>query len=225
MATVREARRGPAARDRQWDDAGLTGAVHAAQAGDEDAFRHVYRALQPMLLRYVRTLVGGTDAEDVMSETWLHIARDLGTFRGNAEGFRGWAAKVARNRALDHLRRSGRRPLIGGDENDLRDLPSVSDTADEALESISTERALALIASLPPEQGEAVLLRVVLGLDAKHAGRVLGKRPGAVRVCAYRGVRRLAEVLRTSRAPRPAMGRAAMQEDNGRASEIGRAHV
>ncbi|MGW7001227.1 RNA polymerase sigma factor, partial [Streptomyces sp. NPDC054933] len=175
---MREARRGPAARDRHWDDAALTDAVHAAQAGDEDAFRRVYRAMHPMLLRYVWTVVGAADAEDVMSETWLHIARDIATFRGNAEGFRGWAAKVARNRALDYLRRAGRRPQIGGDEGDLRALPSTSDTAGEALESLSTDRALELIASLPREQGEAVLLRVVLGLDAKHAGRVLGKRPG-----------------------------------------------
>ncbi|MDF2258568.1 RNA polymerase sigma factor [Streptantibioticus ferralitis] len=210
---MREASRGPTARDRQRDAAALSDAVHAAQAGDEEAFRRLYRAVHPMLLRYVRTLVGGADAEDVMSEAWLHIARDLGSFRGNAEGFRGWAAKVARNRALDHLRRTGRRPLIGGDESDLRELPSNSDTADEALETISTQRALALIASLPREQGEAVLLRVVLGLDAKHAGRVLGKRPGAVRVCAYRGVRRLAEVLRTGRTPQPVLGRASMQED------------
>jgi RNA polymerase sigma-70 factor (ECF subfamily) len=45
---------------------------------------------------------------------------------------------------------------------------------------------------LPREQAEAVFLRVVVGLDAKTAARVLGKRPGAVRTSAYRGVRRLA---------------------------------
>lgn len=210
---MHEARRGPAVRDREWDDAALTDAVRAARSGDEDAFRHLYRALHPMLLRYVRTLVGGDDAEDVMSEAWLHIARDLGTFRGDGAGFRGWAAKVARNRALDHLRRAGRRPVIGGDESDLRDLPSLADTAGEALESISTDRALELIGSLPREQGEAILLRVVLGLDAKHAGQVLGKRPGAVRVCAHRGLRRLAEVLRVGRPARSGLGRAATLED------------
>lgn len=210
---MREARRGPVARARQWDELALTHAVHAAQAGDEDAFRRVYRAMHPMLLRYVRTLVGGTEAEDVMSEAWLHIARDLTTFRGNAEGFRGWAARVARNRALDHLRSAGRRPQIGGDESDLQDLPSASDTAHEALTSVSTGRALELIASLPRDQAEAVLLRVVLGLDAKHAGRVLGKRPGTVRVCAYRGLRKLAELLRTGHTPQLAEGRAALQEN------------
>ncbi|MGW5234218.1 sigma factor-like helix-turn-helix DNA-binding protein, partial [Streptomyces nodosus] len=40
-----------------------------------------------------------------------------------------------------------------------------------------------------------VLLRVVVGLDAPAAARVLGKRPGAVRTAAHRGLRRLAREL------------------------------
>jgi RNA polymerase sigma-70 factor (ECF subfamily) len=45
---------------------------------------------------------------------------------------------------------------------------------------------------LPPDQAEAVLLRAVVGLDAGTAARVLGKRPGAIRTAAYRGLRTLA---------------------------------
>jgi RNA polymerase sigma-70 factor, ECF subfamily len=48
---------------------------------------------------------------------------------------------------------------------------------------------------LPPDQAEAVLLRAVLGLDAQTAARILGKRPGAVRTAAYRGLRTLAREL------------------------------
>jgi RNA polymerase sigma-70 factor (ECF subfamily) len=48
---------------------------------------------------------------------------------------------------------------------------------------------------LPTQQAEAVLLRVVMGLDAETVGRILGKRPGAVRTAAYRGLRRLAALL------------------------------
>jgi RNA polymerase sigma-70 factor (ECF subfamily) len=48
---------------------------------------------------------------------------------------------------------------------------------------------------LPPDQAEAVLLRAVLGLDAQTAGHVLGKRPGAIRTAAYRGLRTLARQL------------------------------
>ncbi|GGV80609.1 DNA-directed RNA polymerase sigma-70 factor [Streptomyces griseoloalbus] len=177
------------------DDAELTAAVRAAQDGDETAFRTVYRAVHPRLLGYVRTLVGEPDAEDVTSEAWLQIARDLERFTGDADRFRGWAARIARNRALDHVRMRGRRPAIGGDETELTGRAAESDTAGEAIEALATDRAFSLIARLPQDQAEAVVLRVVVGLDAKTAAETLGKRPGAVRTAAHRGLKRLAELL------------------------------
>lgn len=182
------------------DDAGLTAAVLAAQDGDEDAFRTVYRAVQPRLLGYIRTLVGEPDAEDVASESWLQIARDLDRFSGDADRFRGWAARIARNRALDHLRMRGRRPSTGGDETELSEKPAESDTAAEAIEALATGRTMSLIAQLPQDQAEAVVLRVVVGLDAKSAAQTLGKRPGAVRTAAHRGLKRLSELLRADSA-------------------------
>ncbi|WP_026328230.1 RNA polymerase sigma factor [Streptomyces sulphureus] len=182
----------------QGDDAQLTAAVRAAQNGDEDAFRTVYRAVHPRLLGYVRTLVPEADAEDVTSEAWLQIARDLARFHGDGDRFRGWTARIARNRALDHIRMRGRRPAVGGDESELAALPGETDTAQEALESLDTGRTMELIARLPRDQAEAVVLRVVVGLDAKSVAEVLGKRPGAVRTAAHRGLRKLAELLEES---------------------------
>ncbi|OON74435.1 RNA polymerase sigma factor [Streptomyces tsukubensis] len=179
----------------QGDDAELTVAVLAAQNGDETAFRTVYRAVQPRLLGYIRTLVGEGDAEDVASEAWLQIARDLDRFSGDADRFRGWAARIARNRCLDHIRMRGRRPAVGADESELAMEPGGSDTALEAMESLATVETLAFIAQLPQDQAEAVVLRVVVGLDAKSAAHTLGKRPGAVRTAAHRGLKRLAELL------------------------------
>lgn len=181
-------------------EATLAAAVRAAQAGDEEAFRILFRAVQPGLLRYLRVLVGGRaeDAEDIASEAWLQIARDLPGFRGDADGFRGWAATVARNRAMDHLRRVRRRPVADLPVEYLAELAAAEDTAGQAMATVATSDALALIASLPPDQAEAVLLRVVLGLDAESAAKVLGKRSGSVRMAAHRGLRRLAKVLEQS---------------------------
>ena len=177
------------------DKPDLSEAVRAAQQGDEQAFRVVYRDLQPRLLRYLRTMVGG-DAEDVASEAWLHIARDLAGFRGDSDGFRGWAATIARHRALDHQRRHRRRPQPSPTPiEDLGDLAAPDDTAQNALDTVATQEAVAMIADLPPDQAEAVMLRVVVGLDAETAGQVLGKKAGAVRTAAYRGLRRLATRL------------------------------
>ncbi|MEV5969669.1 RNA polymerase sigma factor [Streptomyces sp. NPDC051921] len=176
-------------------DLRLGAAVERAQRGDEEAFAEAYRTVYPGLLGYVRGLVGA-DAEDVAAEAWLEIARDLGRFRGDGAGFRGWTATIARHRALDHLRRERSRPRAAPVDQDLLDLPAAADTAGEALETLSTEQALALVKGLPRDQAEAVLLRVVVGLDGPTAARVLGKRPGAVRSAAHRGLKRLARELK-----------------------------
>lgn len=186
--------RGGEQRRTQAYDAELGAAVERAQQGDEDGFAAAYRLVHPGLLGYVRGLVG-EDAEDVTSEAWLEIARDLGRFRGDGAGFRGWTATIARHRALDHLRKQKRRPRTSLIEQDVLELPGRQDTADDAFEALSTGRALEMIATLPREQAEAVLLRVVVGLDGPAAARVLGKRSGSVRTSAYRGLKRLAEQL------------------------------
>ncbi|MFC8849103.1 MULTISPECIES: RNA polymerase sigma factor [unclassified Micromonospora] len=183
----------------------LIEAVVAAQAGDEDAFRFLYRSLQPGLLRYLTALVG-SDAEDVASETWLQISRDLPTFTGG--GFRAWTVTIARNRAMDHLRRQRRRPSLPVPVQALNDLAGDADTAERAGETLSTEAALALIATLPPREAEAVLLRAVIGLDAESAGRVLGRRAGAVRTAAHRGLRRLATLMQRQDLPPDVASRA-----------------
>ncbi|NEA99786.1 RNA polymerase sigma factor [Streptomyces sp. SID13726] len=177
-------------------DGELGAAVARAQQGDEAAFAVAYRLVQPGLLGYLRGLVG-EDAEDVASDAWLEIARDLGRFKGDGAGFRGWSATIARHRALDHLRRLRVRPRATALEQDMLDLPGPHSTHDQALESLSTGFALDLVRGLPRDQAEAVLLRVVVGLDGPTAARVLGKRPGAVRTAAYRGLKRLAQQLGT----------------------------
>ncbi|MBT2480460.1 RNA polymerase sigma factor [Streptomyces sp. ISL-94] len=169
--------------------------VKAAQDGDEAAFGALFRAVQPGLLRYLRVLVGA-EAEDVASEAWLQIARDLGSFQGDFDGFRGWAATIGRNRAMDLLRAQRRRPVSGVPVEDLLgDRPTADDTEASALATVDTTTALALIATLPRDQAEAVLLRVVMDLDAESAARVLGKRAGAVRMASHRGLRKLAARL------------------------------
>ncbi|MGW1254967.1 RNA polymerase sigma factor [Streptomyces sp. NPDC002513] len=181
-------------RRTQTYDGELGTVVERAQQGDEAAFAVAYRIVQPGLLGYLRGLVGD-DAEDVASDAWLEIARDLGRFSGDGAGFRGWTATIARHRALDHLRRQKVRPRPAVLDGDVLQLPGRHDTHEQALESLSTEHALELVSRLPRDQAEAVLLRVVVGLDGPAAARVLGKRPGAVRTAAHRGLKRLAREL------------------------------
>lgn len=176
-------------------DAALTAAVAAAVTGDEGAFAVVYRTVAPGLQRYVAGLVGA-DAEDVAAEAWLQIVRDLKKFTGDGRAFRAWSATIARNRALDHHRRARTRPQVADLELEYAPEPVADDDVPTSVaERLSTEAALALISRLPQDQAEAVLLRVVVGLDAQAAADVLGKKAGAVRTCASRGLARLAQLL------------------------------
>jgi RNA polymerase sigma-70 factor (ECF subfamily) len=181
--------------------------------GDEEAFRTVYRAVNPALVRYLGALVGTGDAEDVASETWAQVCRDLPKFRGDGDGFRGWVTTIGRHRAMDHLRAMRVRPQAAATEAALTERPAPDQADTDALIAISTEAAMELIRALPQEQAEAVLLRVVMGLDAKSAGRVLGKRPGAVRTAAYRGLQALAAAVQPAAA-------GAAEGSSGTASDI-----
>ena len=192
--------------------ADLAYAVGRAREGDAEGFRLLYRDIQPRLLRYLHALAG-QDAEDLASETWLQVTRDLPGFTGTYDGFRGWVATIARHRALDHLRKTARRPALAVPAEDLAAWPAAEDTAASALDAVATGNAVALIATLPPDQAEAVLLRAVLGLDAITAGQVLGKRPGAIRTAAHRGLKTLHKKLESGEGGRLESGRGAEERE------------
>jgi RNA polymerase sigma-70 factor (ECF subfamily) len=176
---------------RSLNDEHLASALEAAMRGDEAGFAALWRALQPALLRYLR-VVAGDAAEDVASETWLQTVRDLRGFSGDVHAFRVWLFRVARNRGVDEQRRVGRRREDLASDVDQPGVVTAPDAASQAIERTETDWALRMVSSLPRDQAEAVMLRVVAGLDVAQTAQVLGKRAGAVRIAAMRGLRRLA---------------------------------
>ncbi len=178
--------------------ADLDEALRAASGGDEAGFVALYRDLQPRLLRYATALVGA-EAEDVTAETWLQVARDMRGFQGDLDGFRGWVSTICRNRAMDWARTRTRRPADATETDLLAEYPDRDDAYGEAVEGMATQWAMAQILALPRTEAEAVLLRAVVGLDATTAGKVLGKRPGTVRVAAHRGLKKLARTIKNDR--------------------------
>jgi RNA polymerase sigma-70 factor, ECF subfamily len=171
--------------------------LEAATRGDEEAFGRLWRDLQPRLLRYFMVAVPAA-AEDLASETWLAVVRSLGRFQGNEPAFRAWVFTIARHELLDWRRRAARRPIEDVPVTGLTDMAAMAapdDPAASAMEGFSTRAALAMIATLPADQAEAVVLRVVAGLGVDRVAAIMDKRPGTVRVLTHRGLRRLAERL------------------------------
>jgi RNA polymerase sigma-70 factor (ECF subfamily) len=170
------------------------GVLAAARAGDEWAVEVLWRDLHPPLLRYLRAMDPGV-AEDVESETWFRAARKLGGFEGNEVAFLAWMFTIARHCLIDWRRQASRRPSVPVDPGDLPEHPALEDTVTLAVENLETEAAVALVRTLPVEQAEVILLRVLSGLDIERVAAIVGKRPGAVRALQHRGLRRLAQRL------------------------------
>ena len=179
--------------------------LRLAAAGDAAAFARLWRDTQPPLLRYLWVSAGDV-AEDVAADVWLDVARRIGSFHGGELEFRGWLFTMARRKMIDRHRYEARRPVSPTADGELLDRPAADDTVAAALEDISTETALALIATLPRDQAEIIVLRVVVGLDASAVARVVGKSPGAVRVAAHRGLRTLRERLAGATVTSPGRG-------------------
>ena len=173
----------------------------AAAGGDEDAFGVLWHDLQPRLLRYFK-VIAPEAAEDLASETWLAVIRGIGRFQGDEAAFQAWVFTIARHKARDGWRRAARRPVEELQATSLKEPSAPDDPAATVLEAASTRAALALIATLPAGQAEAIVLRVVAGLEVNQVAEIMDKRPNTIRVLTHRGLRRLAEQLRTDQGPR-----------------------
>src|ERR1700733_5207782 len=169
----------------------LDEALARASAGDEAGFLRLWRTLQPPLLRFLRA-IGCDDPEDVASETWLQVVRDLSRFSGGQEDFRRWLFTIGRHRAIDAARARSRRPAtpVSTGLDILADHQLVED---QVLDGISVRRAVALLATLSRDQAEVVALLVIAGLETPDVARILGKSAGAVRVALHRGLKALAD--------------------------------
>lgn len=185
---------------------GFDDVLSAAREGDEHALAELYRDLAPLVLGYLRGR-GARDAEDVTSETFVAVVRNLGRFRGDEVQLRSWVLTIAHRRLIDERRRAGRRPEMAVDPEDLvhaagKAAGNSSDDAEIlALDRLATRDTLAFLDVLTEDQRAVVLLRLVADLPVEQVARVLGKRPGAVKTLQRRALARLARTLEETREP------------------------
>lgn len=168
--------------------------LRRAQGSDETAFNTLFRSIQPVVLRYLGTMANVDAVEDIAAETWVAVIRGLDRFVGDdISAFRAWVLSIARRRWVDDVRRKSRRPETLTDE--APEVVTGDDPAFTVEQAMTTEQAMALVRTLPPDQAEVVLLRVMGELDVAATAEILGKSEGAVRVLAHRGLRKLAKIL------------------------------
>ena len=138
------------------------------------------------------------EADDLASDVWVGIGRNLAAFEGDEGAFRGWALTIARRRVVDLRRSRGRRQTDPAPAEEMERIAGTDNPEGAALDAVGADDVRRRIVEvLPPDQADVVLLRVVGGLDAGQVAEILGKRPGAVRVLQHRALKRLAKAFET----------------------------
>jgi RNA polymerase sigma-70 factor, ECF subfamily len=173
---------------------GLVSLVSRAVAGDAEATEGLLGAVHRMVSRYCRARLArfsgsGTAAEDVAQEVCIAVLTALPRYRDEGKPFEAFVYRIAANKVADAQRSSYRGPVPHAE---LPDAPDLADGPEDwALRRSDAGLARALLAQLPENLRELMVLRVAVGLSAEETGRALGMSPGAVRVAQHRAMQRL----------------------------------
>ena len=167
--------------------------VTAARAGAPWALEHIYEVLSPAVAGLFRAQ-WIDDPDDLTSEVFVGVLRNLAWFDGDAKSFRSWVFTIAYRRLADERRLRARRPAT----IPLADRPEPAahdDVHADVERSLATERVRALCDRLVPAQRDVVLLRVFGDLTVDQVAGVIGRSRGAVKALQRRGFATIARLL------------------------------
>ena len=176
--------------------------------GDREAFSRLHQRLMPRLKGFLLKIVrNATVVDDLLQLTFLkaHLARDSYQLQeGDPDGsVQAWYFTIARNVAMDHLRKQSRgtQKLMAHTDSDrienaMDTSPSIEDYNDKNEQEIAAvKRVRNAISQLPASQREVVELHKLRGMAMAEVAERLSIREGAARVRAHRGYKALARLL------------------------------
>ena len=155
-----------------------------ARSGEDRAWEALFNGLIGPILGYVQSR-GAAEPEDLASEVFLQVARDIGGFEGDEASFRSWVFVIAHRRLIDSWRLAERRPSIIGP---VSDEPTGGNVEEEAIQELALVHIQEIFDRLTENQRDVLALRVVADLSVEETARVLGKRPGAIKALQRRAL-------------------------------------
>lgn len=156
-------------------------AVRRASDGDGEAMGELYDRYAGRVYGHVRRMMRDRhDAEDITQLVFLKLIWSLDRYDERAGDFCPWLLRVARNLAIDEMRR--RRPVLVGSVV----APAAEDVQDEAAVMRSDAVRVAL-ADLSADQREVVVLRQVVGLRPSEIAHRMERSEGSVHALYHRG--------------------------------------
>lgn len=184
---------------RNSGDGTVSALVRRAVEGDEQATHDLLAFVHPLAIRYCRSRLSRLpgDArhfvEDLAQEVCVAVLMALPRYRDTGRPFEAFVFAIAAHKVADLQRAAMRHPgstAVPSDEMPERPDDSLG-PEERALLSSDAAWAKKLLANLPENQRELLVLRVAVGLTAEETGQMLGMSPGAVRVAQHRALSRL----------------------------------
>lgn len=172
--------------------------MRLAQAGDARAYARLLGSLSQAITGYIYHRFGSVEfADDCVQESLIALHEARHTFLPGRP-IRPWVFAIVRHRAIDMLRRQQRRQRLFPVELDdaTATLPDL--TADESSDD-RRERAGQVLASLPPQQKQALVFTKLMGLSINEAASRAGISTGAMKVRVHRATRAAIRVLEADR--------------------------
>ncbi|HED23674.1 MAG TPA: RNA polymerase sigma factor [Firmicutes bacterium] len=161
---------------------------------DNDARRDLFEAYYRRTYAVVYNILRSREAaEDITQDAFIRAFRNLKSLQDGAK-FGAWLAVIASNLARNHLKRE-KRIYLTDDLPSPRGNPEGSDTEEEVIRGLETERVRKAIRALPPEQYQVIVLQYYHDLKMEEIAALLKIRPGTVKSRLFRARRRLADLL------------------------------
>lgn len=151
--------------------------VSAIRSGDEQAMAQLYDRYSAIVYSVALRVLGDTaGAEDVLQEVFLQLWRSPDVFDASRGSLPGWLAVIARNRAIDSLRK--RRP-----ETDIGEVvvPVIPDLARGAEWSRALEKIRSVLGSMPSSQRSALEMAFFEGLTHTEIATRTGEPLGTIK--------------------------------------------
>ena len=166
--------------------------VAKAAAGDRRAFEQIYRAYAPTLFSYVLVPMLGDrdDAQDCLRETFLSAYRHLSTYTWQEGGLYPWLKTMAKNKARDLLRASGRRQRLRGafeEHVEGAGAPEAKNPAEEELQRDALRaRIEVVLGELNPRYAAVLRLRLLEDRSREECATTLDVKIGTLDVLLFR---------------------------------------
>src|SRR5215210_4070783 len=149
----------------------ITGTFERSGASPSEAFEALYRRAFPRVYGYVATLLRDrAAAEEVTAQTFERAYRKRRSFRASRGSQEAWLFGIARNAALDELRRRKRRAALEADPEDVHS----AGPDEQAGDALRRQAVRAALGRLAPRERELVALKFAGGLSHEEIGSVLG---------------------------------------------------